>query len=146
VAGQVLAGQPAATVPALPLGPAGLRQTSTSRRLAPGVRLTTVVRGHASARDSWVLRSLQATRSAADDLAARVRAQGQPATVERIDERAADDPVRGPLGWLVVSAGHETEASAQHAAAELARAGVTGLGVSNTALYRAGATGPWVVR
>jgi hypothetical protein len=143
---QVPSHHPAETVPDLPLGPAGLRQTATTERLAPGVRLTTVVRGQASARDSWVLRSLQPTRAAADDLAARVRNQGQPATVQRIDERAADDPVRGPLGWLVVSAGHETEASAQQAQAELTRAGVTGLGVSNTALYRTDATGPWVVR
>jgi hypothetical protein len=137
---------PAGTVPDLPLGSAGLPQTQTQERLAPGVRLTTVVRGTAAARDSWVLRSLQPTRSAADNLAARIRGQGRPATVQRIDDRAADDPVRGPLGWLVVSAGHPSEASAQEAAADLARAGVTGLGVSNTALYRKDATGPWVVR
>jgi len=137
---------PTGTVPDLPLGPPGLTQTQTQQRLAPGVRLTTVVRGRASARDSWVLRSLQSTRAAADDLAARIRAQGRPATVQRIDERAADDPVRGPLGWLVVSAGYASEAAAQQAGADLARAGITGLGVSNTALYRTDATGPWVVR
>ncbi|HKG49416.1 MAG TPA: phosphodiester glycosidase family protein [Actinomycetales bacterium] len=137
---------PTGTVPALPLGPAGLTQTATRERLGPGVRLTTVVRGRASSQDSWVLRSLQPTRAAADDLAARIRAQGRPATVQRIDERAADDPASGPLGWLVVSSGYPTEAAAQRAGAELARSGVTGLGVSNTALYRTDATGPWVVR
>jgi hypothetical protein len=138
--------RPREDVPDLPLGPAGLHQGVTEERLAPGVRLTTVVRGRTSDADSWVLRSLQPTRSAADALAARIRAEGAPATVQRVDQRAADDPATGPLGWLVVSAGYPDERSAQLEGAELARAGITGLGVSNTALYRARATGPWVVR
>lgn len=133
-------------VPPLPLGSPGLRQTTTEQTLAPGVTLTTVVRGQASSSDSWVLRSLQPTQAGAETLAARIRARGYPATVQRIDDRAADDPDTGPLGWLVVSAGYRTEAAAQQAQRSLAAAGVTGLGVSDTALYSPQATGPWVVR
>lgn len=136
----------ATAVPALPLGPAGTTQTATEQSLAPGVRLTTIVAGKPSASDSWVLRSLQVTQAAAEELAARIRAQGYPATVQRIDDRAADDPERGPLGWLVVSEGFATEADAGQARTRLTAAGVTGLGVSNTALYKKDASGPWVVR
>lgn len=130
----------------LPLGPPDLTQTSFEQTLAPGVRLETIVRGRASSADSWVLRSLQPSLSAADGLATRIRTQGLPARVQRVDERAADDPVTGPLGWLVVSEGYPSEASAQQAASALSRSGIPGVGVSNTALYRAEATGPWVVR
>ncbi len=138
-------------VPALPLGSAQLEQTVTEQALAPGVRLTTITRGHGSAADSWVLRSLQPSRAAADALAARLRAASpdpgaHPTSVRRIDQRAADDPSRGPLGYLVVSAGYPSEAGAKQAQASLAGAGITGLGVSNTALYEPHATGPWVVR
>ena len=45
-----------------------------------------------------------------------------------------------------MSEGYPSEAGAQQAAAALRTSGVTGLGVSNTALYEADATGPWVVR
>jgi len=138
-------------VPALPLGSAQLEQTVTEQALAPGVRLTTITRGHGSAADSWVLRSLQPSRAAADALAARIRAASpdpgaHPTSVRRIDQRAADDPSRGPLGYLVVSAGYPSEAGAKQGQASLAGAGITGLGVSNTALYEPHATGPWVVR
>jgi len=137
---------PRTDVAPLPLGAPGLSQSQTEQSLAPGVTLTTVVRGQASRADTWVLRSLQATKAAADDLATRIRLNGYPAGVQRIDARAADDPVTGPLGWLVVSAGYPTEAAAKQAQAALAVGGVTGLGVSNTALYSRNATGPWVVR
>ncbi len=151
VLAQSSASKPMATgypdaVPALPLGPPGTTQTATQRELAPGVRLTTIVAGRASTSDSWALVSLQATQAAADDLAQRVRAQGRVASVQRIDERAGDDPQVGPLGWLVVSRGYRSEADAQQANAALKAAGVVGLGVSNTALFEANATGPWVVR
>jgi len=137
---------PRTDVAPLPLGAPGLSQSQSEQSLAPGVTLTTVVRGQASRADTWVLRSLQATKAAADDLATRIRLNGYPAGVQRIDARAADDPVTGPLGWLVVSAGYPTEAAAKQAQAALAVGGVTGLGVSNTALYSRNATGPWVVR
>ncbi|MEO7745424.1 MAG: hypothetical protein ABIV05_04280, partial [Actinomycetota bacterium] len=140
-----VAARPAA-VPLLPLGPAGTTQTTTEHALAPGVRLTTITAGTARAADSWVLRALAPTEAAALDLAARIRAAGRPASVERVDDRAADDPDQGPLGWLVVSSGYPDETAAKTAQTELAQRGVSGLGVSNTALYQRDATGPWVVR
>ncbi len=135
-----------AGVPALPLGPAGTTQTATEQVLAPGVRLTTVTAGAARATDSWVLRRLLASEADALELTTRIRAAGRPASVERVDDRATDDPDQGPLGWLVVSSGYPDEPAAKTAQTELAQRGVSGLGVGNTALYQRDASGPWVVR
>ena len=43
---------PRGDVPDLPLGPPGTTQTASQQTLAPGVRLTTIVRGRSSRRDS----------------------------------------------------------------------------------------------
>lgn len=139
-------GAPVRALPALPLGPAGTTQTATEQVLAAGVRLTTITVGGARADESWVLRSLAPTEAAAQELAARIRAAARPASVQRVDDRAADDPDQEPLGWLVVSSGYPDEAAARSAQTDLAQRGVSGLGVGNTALYQGDATGPWVVR
>ena len=58
------AGQAAASVPedgassdphALPLGPAGLTETRTTRTIQPGVTLTTIVRGVADPDSAWTV-------------------------------------------------------------------------------------------
>ncbi len=131
----------------LPLGAAGLPQTVTVEQVLPGVTLTTYVRGYASAADFWYVRAgFLATREAAQALAARLAAAGQPAQVEEIDGRPVDDPVLGPAGYLVRVGRFASQAEAAALAQSLSQAGFTGLAVTNTALNGGPTTGPWVVR
>jgi hypothetical protein len=131
----------------LPLGPAGLPETRTVERLAPGVTLTTIQRGQASPADVWtVTAGFFPDRAEADDLAGRLVAAGFSPRVEQVDGRAADDPERGPVGFQVRVGASQEQAAMNALAGQLAAAGFAGVSVTNTALDGTPTTGPWVVR
>ena len=80
---------PATAQAALPFGPPNLEERRVTKVLAPGVRLTRIVRGHRS-RERWVVDVMVVRgRDAARRFAARVRFRGFDARVRRF---------AGPLG------------------------------------------------
>jgi len=130
----------------LPLGRPSLPETRTSTAVAPGVTHTRIVRGEPSKHDAWFVDvAFVATREEAIDLDRRLRADGFRARVDRVDERAPDDPERRPLGWLVRVGPVSSEAEANQARDRLAAAGYGGLRVVYSAEDGSRTTGPWVV-
>ncbi|MBA2359704.1 MAG: hypothetical protein H0V79_01995 [Actinobacteria bacterium] len=74
--------RPAASERALPLGPAGLAETRSSRELAPGITYTRIARGVRSASDVFTVDvAFRATAAEARAVADRLRADGYPPQV-----------------------------------------------------------------
>src|SRR6266540_7285353 len=104
-------GQP--TGAGLPLGPADLPETRTTSVLAPGVTLTTIVRGRPDPADVWTVEvaipggsgspdpdappTALADRAHADALAALLRADGFDPRVEQVSVPATADYAGGTL-------------------------------------------------
>jgi hypothetical protein len=66
----------------LPLGLAGVRESRTTDRLAPGVTYTRIERGHLSTADGWAVDvAVVGARADADALTARLAAAGFEAEV-----------------------------------------------------------------
>ncbi len=138
-------GQPSRGEP-LPLGPRGLPEERFEQQVAPGVRYTRIVRGESSPRDVYTVDvGFRAGRADADALAEELRADGHDPTVLRISERAADDPQRGPLGWLVRVGSFGSEAEAITLRDRLTAEGYAGTRVVYTGEDGGPTTGPWVV-
>jgi hypothetical protein len=158
-----IAEPPPAVPAALPLGPAGLPETRTVQRLAPGVTLTTIVRGRPSAEDFWTVSvglpvgapppspdpdaptTLVGSQEAAAAVAAQLSASGFTPRTEPVDIAALGDVPAGRLGY-VVRVGHAADQTAATAlAGQLTAAGfhpsVVFTGQDGTAT-----TGPWVIR
>jgi Phosphodiester glycosidase/SPOR domain len=136
---------PSREVP-LPLGPRDLAEERFDQRLAPGIRYTRIVRGEPSPRDVYAVDvAFRADRSAAEALAGDLRADGHDPSVLRISERAADDPERGPLGWLVRVGSFQTEPEAFALRDRLSAEGYAGTRVVFTGEDGGRTTGPWVV-
>lgn len=135
----------ASGVAPLPLGPAGLTQTATTRQIAAGVTLTTVTRGYASPADHWTVQlGFEATKAEADALAAKATADGFTPSVTADDDRPAGDPAHGPLGYLVLVGASQNESDEQTLAGQLTADGFSP-SVTNTSLLETNTTGPWVV-
>ncbi|MEV5318121.1 phosphodiester glycosidase family protein [Streptomyces sp. NPDC052687] len=127
----------------LPLGPATLTETRTSRRVAPGVTHLAIERGRASADDVWTVTIGVATSEPeAAALEERVRAAGY---APRRDPTAGPDP-RGPagrpLGWTVRVGRYADKAAADRARSEIAARGLPG-SVQHTGEDGHATTGPW---
>jgi hypothetical protein len=146
----------------LPLGPAGLTETRTTRTLQPGVTLTRIVRGHTDPAAVWTVEiavppgtgspdpdappaaiSDEADARAAAD---RLRAAGLDPRVEEVNTPPLAD-FSGALGWRV-----RVGAAATRAAADAIRQQVIAAGLSGSSVYTgwdgepddvAGSTGPW---
>lgn len=130
----------------LPLGRPGLAESRSSREVGPGVTYTRIVRGETSRRATYTVDvGFRSERRDARALAKRLRADGYDAEVLRIAQRAADDPARGPLGFLVRVGSFATEAEAQALRERLAADGYSGLRTVYTPEDGARTTGPWVV-
>jgi phosphodiester glycosidase/sporulation related protein len=129
----------------LPLGPPRLSETRTTDALAPGITYTKIVRGHLSPDDGWTADvAIVADRVAADDLAARLRAAGFDAAIERLS-RPPDDRAHGPLGYRVRSGLFATRVEADQRVADIRAAGLPVRGSVFTAEDGGPTTGPWVV-
>jgi hypothetical protein len=138
---------PAARFPALPLGPVNLPQSVTVQQVTPGVTLTTIVRGRASATDFWYVRvGVFATEDAAQAQAAKVTAAGEQPEILRIDGRPVDDPQHGPAGFLVRAGHFATQDEATALSSRLQAAGLTGLAVTNSSIDHSPTNGPWQIR
>ncbi|MEU5884728.1 phosphodiester glycosidase family protein [Spirillospora sp. NPDC047279] len=130
----------------LPLGPAGLGETRTSERLAPGVTLTGIVRGARSADDFWTLHvrlpQVIGPKEAADAVARRLSDAGFAPRVEAVDGPRFADVRPGQVGYTVRVGRYTTEREATDALPALTAAGFAA-GVSYTAQDGVSTTGPW---
>lgn len=127
----------------LPLGPADLTETRTSRQIAPGVTHVAIERGKASADDFWTVTVGLATSEAeAAALSDKVRAAGYE---PRLDRTAGPDP-RGPgdqpLGWTVRIGRHSDQAAADLARKAIAARGLSA-SVQHTGADGHATSGPW---
>ncbi|MBG0851150.1 phosphodiester glycosidase family protein [Streptomyces spinoverrucosus] len=128
----------------LPLGPAILTETRTSRQIAPGVTHIAIERGQPSANDFWTVTiGLATSETEAAELEGKVRAAGyQP----RRDRTAGPDP-RGPrdrpLGWMVRVGRYSDQAAADRVRNELAARGLAGGSVQHSGEDGHATTGPW---
>ena len=137
---------PGAAQSALPLGPPKLKERSNTRVLAPGVRLTRIVRGHRG-RERWTVDVMVVRgRDAARRFAGRVRAKGFDARIRRF---------AGPLGprrngyrvFTIRSGAFATEKRATRRATRLNKAGFKNSNVAHTSDNGTrSTTGPWRLR
>ncbi len=129
----------------LPLGSPSLREARTATTLAPGLTYTKIVRGKLSSSDGWTVDvAVVADRSAALDIARRLRASGFDADVQPL-ERPPDDPARGPLAYRVHSGLFATKAESEAGAAAIRSAAIAVRGSVFTAEDGESTSGPWVV-
>ena len=149
----------AATAASLPLGPADLPETQTTRLLQPGVTLTTIVRGEPDPTDIWTVEvaipggsgspdpdapaTALSDREHADSLAAELREHGFEPRVEEVTTPAVADYSGGSLGYRVRVGDFAARAEAD---TELARVRAAGFTASNVFTGWDGAAsdrGPW---
>jgi hypothetical protein len=146
----------------LPLGPATLDETRSTRSLAPGVALTTIVRGHADPTAAWTVEVAipsgpgspdpDAPPAAISDAASaqvtaqRLRDAGLTPVVEEVTTPTLAD-AGGPLGFRVRVGATTTRAEADAIRARVIAAGLGGSSVytgwDGEADDTANSTGPW---
>ncbi len=130
----------------LPLGKPGLKETRTTAEISPGVTYTRIVRGQQSKKDFYTVDvAFSGDRTAAEEIAARLKADGYDPGIVQVAERAPDDPQGGPLGYLVRVGRFATQAGADDLSAALTAKGYTGLRTIYTGEDGGETTGPWVV-
>ena len=169
------AGQAAGSVPedgassdphALPLGPAGLTETRTTRTIQPGVTLTTIVRGVADPDSVWTVEiaipsgegspdpdappAALKDEAAANATADQLRAAGLEPRVEPVPTPRVADAGGGVLGYRVRVGAVPTKAEA-----DALRTQVLATGLGGSSIFTgwdgepddvSGSTGPWQVR
>ena len=130
----------------LPLGDPGLKETRTTERVTPGVTYTRIERGRESRMDLYTVDvAFTADRAAAEETAARLREDGYRPRIEKVADRAPDDPADGPSGYLVRVGRFATQAEADAKRAELTANGYEGTRTVYTGEDGGETTGPWVV-
>jgi hypothetical protein len=130
----------------LPLGRPGLEETRTWERVAPGLTYTRIERGEESRKDFYTVDvAFKEDRGAAREVARQLREDGYEPRIERVSERAPDDPERGPLGYLVRTGSFDTQAEADELRAELVARGYTSSRTVYTGEDGEKTRGPWVV-
>ncbi|MFI7005197.1 phosphodiester glycosidase family protein [Streptomyces sp. NPDC050145] len=158
---------PAASAPrtdrdrGLPLGAPGLTETRTTRTLQPGVTLTRIVRGADAPALPWTVEvsipggpgspdpdappSALNDRASADQLVARLRADGFDARAEQVVTEAVADYAGGSLGWRVRVGTFDARTGADSVRTRLRAAGYTGSAVYTGWDGEARDRGPWRV-
>lgn len=130
----------------LPLGQSNLPETREKTEIVPGLIHTRIIRGYQSEKDVYIVDvAFRATREEAEMIAKRLRNDGYHPRVERISERAPDDPERGPLGYLARVGSFKTESDANKLRDELGQKGYEKLRVVYSGEDGGKTTGPWVV-
>ncbi len=128
-----------------PLGPAGTRQSITSRPVTAGVTHYQIQRGTLSPNDFWTVNiGFYPTQAAAQNDAEALKALGFDT---RFDRSAGTDIKGDVLGYYLSVDKFGTRAEAATFANQIAKATANKYepGVRNTALARNGATGPWII-
>ena len=119
---------------------------TNSCTVAPGVTYTRIERGEQSRKDFYTVDVAFETDLAAAKAAAKeLSAEGYEPMIEKISERAPDDPQNGPLGYLVRVGSFATRAEADTLRAELTEEGYTGLRTVYIGEDGSDTSGPWVV-
>ncbi|HEX2419860.1 MAG TPA: phosphodiester glycosidase family protein [Micromonosporaceae bacterium] len=146
----------------LPLGPATLDETRSTRTLAPGVTLTTIVRGHADPSAAWTVEvaipagpgspdpdappSAISDATSAQATAQRLRDAGLEPVIEQVTTPTVAD-AGGDLGFRVRVGAMATRADADAIRARVIAAGLAGSSVytgwDGEADDTANSTGPW---
>ncbi len=130
----------------LPLGDPGLEETQTTRSVAPGLTYTRIERGERSGEDFYTVDvAFEANGAAAESVARNLREDGYEPRVEKVSDRATDDPRRGPLGYLVRTGSFDARARADALASELVAKGYAESITVYTGEDGGRTTGPWVV-
>ena len=130
----------------LRLGGPGLKETRTTERVADGATYTRIVRGQESKKDFYTVDvAFKADRAAAEEVAARLEADGYDPVIVEVAQRAPDDPQGGPLGYLVRTGKFATQAGADALRAELTARGYMGLRTVYTGEDGGRTMGPWIV-
>jgi hypothetical protein len=130
----------------LPLGNPSLEESRTAERVAPGVTYTRIERGEESKKDFYTVDvAFRVDRASARDLADQLRADGYKTRVEKVADRAPDDPARGPSGYLVRAGKFASQAEADALRVELTADGYAGTRTVYTGEDGQKTTGPWVV-
>lgn len=128
-------------IPALPLGAESLPQSATSRQLAPGVTLTSIVRGAFDPATPWVVelsipdvnnpdpdapaKSVQ-DKASADALVGRLDGAGFPAHSQPVRQPQVADVAASVIGYRVrLVDGYPTQAAAKDIVARLKAASFT---------------------
>ncbi|GAB2723801.1 phosphodiester glycosidase family protein [Kitasatospora kifunensis] len=146
----------------LPLGSGDLPETRTVQQVAPGVSLTTIVRGRVLAADHWTVdvavptgvvpptldpdtpQSVLGSRANAEAIAARLTAAGYAPTVSEQDSPAFQGFGGGPQGYVVRVGAFADQPSATALAGTLAALGYTTSTVY-TGMDNTQTDGPWVL-
>src|SRR6266511_98381 len=140
----------------LPLGPAGLSETRTTRTLQPGVTLTTIVRGTTDPAAAWTVEvaipsgSVDPDEAPANAAADQLSAAGLDVRVEAVPTPRLADAGGNVLGYRVRVGSVPTKADA-----DALRTQVIAAGFAGSSVYTgwdgepddvAGSTGPWHVQ
>jgi hypothetical protein len=130
----------------LPLGNLDLEETRTTERVTRGVTYTRIERGEESRKDFYTVDvAFTKDRAAAREVSAQLRADGYEPRVERVPDRAPDDPAEGPSGYLVRVGKFATQAEADALRGELTANGYAGARTVYTGEDGGRTSGPWVV-
>lgn len=130
----------------LPLGNPDLNETRTTEAVAPGVTYTRIERGRESNKDFYTVDvTFETDRTAARETAGQLRADGYRPRVEKVADRAPDDPADGPSGYLVRAGRFATQAGADALQARLVTDGYADARTVYTGEDGGKTTGPWVV-
>jgi hypothetical protein len=130
----------------LPLGNPDLEETRTTERVTRGVTYTRIERGEESRKDFYTVDvAFTKDRAAAREASAQLRADGYEPRVERVPDRAPDDPAEGPSGYLVRVGKFATQAEADALRGELTADGYAGARTVYTGEDGGRTSGPWVV-
>ncbi len=130
----------------LPLGNPGLKETRTTKQVAPGITYTRIERGHPSEKDFYTVDvAFKSAKDAAKNIAKQLKSDGYDPRLIKVSERAPDDPMSGPSGYLVRTGSFSTETGANTLKTRLEADGYTDLRVVYTGEDGGKTTGPWVV-
>jgi hypothetical protein len=150
---------PVPAVPELPLGAPGLPEVRTTQQLAPGVMLTSIVRGEVDPAARWTVEAaipagpasaepgaptaVVTDRQTAEDFAAGLRSRGLDPRVEEVTAPPFADHAGGTIGYRVRLGSYPDRESAQAGSASLRAASAAGSAVYTGWDRDPDARGPW---
>ncbi|UOK58939.1 SPOR domain-containing protein [Bacillus sp. OVS6] len=121
-------------------------ETKESQKLQDGVTFSRLVYGKTNREDAFMVNvDFLTSNNEAIKLKEKLASQGYDSFIQKINERAQDDPERVPLGYLVRIGPFQAESEAKSLKEELASGGYSDSRVVFTGEDGDATTGPWVV-